>query len=266
MPHSRVDPAILSYYSDDYDEDSRLRKRPSGHVEFIRTQELLRRHLPAAPATVLDIGGGTGIHAEWLAASGYTVQLLDPIPSHVAQASRLTGVEADVGLAGKLPYPDNSADVTLLLGPLYHLPSPADRALALREAVRVTRPDGLIAAAAISRYAGLLECSVFNEVDDDCEPSLRESVSTGVNAPDSGFTIAYFHNADELLAELDTAGLAHTTVYGVEGPSMPALMVLPPERGSEMIDSVLRTARLVEQDAAMIAASPHFLAVGRVPA
>ncbi|WP_261808657.1 bifunctional 2-polyprenyl-6-hydroxyphenol methylase/3-demethylubiquinol 3-O-methyltransferase UbiG [Nonomuraea sp. C10] len=56
-----------------------------------------------APARVLDVGGGTGVHAEWLAADGYDVELIDPVPLHVARAERLPGVTARLGHARALP-------------------------------------------------------------------------------------------------------------------------------------------------------------------
>ncbi len=41
-----------------------------GQLELLRTQEILRRHLPPPPARLLDVGGATGVHASWLAAHG----------------------------------------------------------------------------------------------------------------------------------------------------------------------------------------------------
>jgi 2-polyprenyl-3-methyl-5-hydroxy-6-metoxy-1,4-benzoquinol methylase len=52
----------------------------------LRTRELFARHLPSAPATVVDVGGGAGIYALPLAAEGYSVHLVDPVPLHVEQA------------------------------------------------------------------------------------------------------------------------------------------------------------------------------------
>ncbi len=53
-----LDPLVLAYY-DRGDELDRLAGGfPAGPLEFARTQELLTRHLPAAPLDVLDVGGG----------------------------------------------------------------------------------------------------------------------------------------------------------------------------------------------------------------
>jgi ubiquinone/menaquinone biosynthesis C-methylase UbiE len=111
--------------------------------------------LPDPPGRVLDVGGGPGNYATWLAEDGYEVKLIDATPELVEQARRRAGeppaFEAAVGDARDLAEPDESADAVLLLGPLYHLPARDNRMKALAEARRVLRPGGLVAAAAISR-------------------------------------------------------------------------------------------------------------------
>ena len=74
----------------------------TGGSNWRRTQELLRRELPLPPATVLDVVGGTGIHAAWLAQDGYDVVLVDVVAEHVEQAARLPGMAATVGDARAL--------------------------------------------------------------------------------------------------------------------------------------------------------------------
>lgn len=259
-----LDPEILDFYSDRYREERRLHATAHGRLELLRTRELLSRFLPAAPARIVDVGGATGVHAAWLADAGHQVDLIDPVPSHVARAAEIAGVRAQVGDARRLPFEESSADVVLVLGPLYHLVERGDRLLALREAARVARSGGVVAAAAISRYAGLLELAAVGEVSDETEPSLRQAVETGLNDPRSGFTTAYFHRPEELAAELVEVGLGDVAVFGVEGPSAPALDNLPLDEAERFLGSAARAARLVETDPALMAASPHFLAFGRV--
>ena len=106
---------LHTYYADRFVEDDRLRSTPQGQLEFERTRELLRRHLPTPPARVLDVGGATGVHARWLAEDGYQVHVVDLVPEHVAVAAALPGVTAAAGDARELAEPDGCADVTLLL-------------------------------------------------------------------------------------------------------------------------------------------------------
>ena len=60
--------------------------RGHGTIELARTQEIILRHLPPPPGTVLDVGGGTGVYACWLASRGYRVTLVDASPLHVEEA------------------------------------------------------------------------------------------------------------------------------------------------------------------------------------
>ena len=118
----RLPSDVLDHYALGREQD-RL-SRGHGRLEALRTTELLERWLPPAPATVLDVGGAAGRYALPLAAQGYAVHLLDPVPLHVEQARRASAA-ADRPLAAvlqgdarALPYDDASADVVLLLGPL----------------------------------------------------------------------------------------------------------------------------------------------------
>src|SRR5215813_3167724 len=129
---SRQHEKILDHYASGY-EASRL-TIGGGQLERERTRELLLRFLPPAPASILDIGGGPGGHACWLAKEGYEVHLVDITPLHVemAKAASLKQPEAllasaTVGDARSLLWNTESVDVVLLFGPLYHLTSRQDR-------------------------------------------------------------------------------------------------------------------------------------------
>jgi ubiquinone/menaquinone biosynthesis C-methylase UbiE len=150
MTEPAAHPDVTRYYQEAYDEAGRLTRSPHGRAEFVRTQELLRRLLPGPPAVVLDVGGGPGAHARWLAADGYAVHLIDLVPGHVRAARGAAAVGASVGDARRLPAVSGSADAVVMLGPLYHLTKRADRVIALREAARAVRRGGMVIAAAIS--------------------------------------------------------------------------------------------------------------------
>jgi ubiquinone/menaquinone biosynthesis C-methylase UbiE len=232
-------------------------------LERVRTQELLERFLPEPPASVLDVGGGTGIHAEWLAERGYDVHVIDPIETHVDRAARIAGVTAAVGDARSLPRADGVEDAVLLLGPLYHLRAHDDRVTALTEARRVARPGAPVVAAGISRYAALMDIGSDGRLTEALEPFLEHLHATGeFRGGVIGFTNAYFHLPGELEGELGDAGLREVRVYGVEGPAGPTLRELGMTQLDERLDAAVRAARMVECDPHLIAASGHLLAVG----
>lgn len=259
-----LDPLIRAFYAERYAEDERLVRSGHGQLEFLRTQELVRRYLPGPGATVLDVGGATGVHARWLAADGYAVTLVDPVAEHVAKALEIGTFEAVVGDARKLEQADDSVDVTLMFGPLYHLVEAADRAQALAEARRVTRPGGLVVAAGISRYAGLLEYGTKGMLTEDNLSVYADALATGRNYDEpNGFTNAYFHHADELRAEFHQAGLGDIEVLGVEGPAAATLEHTPPADVPRLLPSAILLARLLENDTNVMSASFHFLAFGR---
>jgi SAM-dependent methyltransferase len=199
------------------DEGARLSRTGHSRLELVRMRELLTRFLPPVPARVLDIGGATGVHAEWLAAAGYDVHLIDPVPEHVRSARAYGTFTAAEGDARRLHEPDASADAVLMLGPLYHLTSPGDRLAALREAYRVLRPGGVVLAAAIGRYMALLDWAATGGLTESIAAKLKPVVATGTHDPSLGFTTAHFHLPDELRDEVTTAGFADVSVLGIEG-------------------------------------------------
>lgn len=261
---SDLNSQIRRYY-DLGNEDNRLRAGP-GRLELWRTQHILRRWLPPVPATVLDVGGGSGVHAEWLAADGYDVTLIDPVPLHVEQASAIAGVKAQLGDARSLSLPDASADVVLLLGPLYHLPERSERIQAIQEAMRVARPGALIAAAAISRFSVVHDSLVKTWMDDDSwADAVTRTIATGTHTNDEArpgrFTTAYFHLPHDLHDEFADAGLPDTDVLPVEGvgslmANVDDLLDVPNRR-----EVLMRWVELMEREPSSVGATGHLLAL-----
>ena len=261
-----LDPDIQAFYDRGREADRLSGGFPSGPLEFERTKELIGRHLPGGSLRVLDVGGGTGVYATWLTGLGHTVRLIDPVALHVEQAVE-AGVDAHLGDARDVDQPDASVDVVLLLGPLYHLLDAADRQQALREAHRVLRPEGLLLAAAISRFAALFDMLVrLDALDDRVLPIVAEAVRTGAfKGGREVFTNAYFHLPTELAAEIDTAGFNNTEVFNIEGPGF--LVNDFEQRWADPArrEILLAAARLVETEPAMLGAASHLLAVATKP-
>lgn len=260
-------PEISQYYERG-GETTRLMAAPHGRLEFLRTQDLLRRLLDPAPTKVLDVGGATGVHAAWLAADGHMVNLVDPVPSQVAVAAALDGVDAQVGDARDLPFDDESFDAVLLMGPLYHLLEEADRVRTIKEAVRVVRPGGLVAAAAIGRFAPWLDAVIENNVTaGHYSELLAEALQTGRLRPRAhgfdGFTTAYVHRPEQLATEFTTAGLTGTAIHAVEGPAW-----LVDSLGTQLDDpaatvQLMEGLRFIECEPSLLGSSAHLLAAAR---
>ncbi|WP_300682971.1 class I SAM-dependent methyltransferase [Acutalibacter sp. 1XD8-36] len=138
----------LDRYYGGYDEDSRLEPK-HGRVEFITTMSYIKKYLYAPGMRVLEIGAGTGRYSHALAREGYEVDAVELVESNIEVFKNNTQpgepVKITQGDARELiNYTDSTYDVTLLLGPMYHLFTREDQEKALAEAVRVTKPGGVI--------------------------------------------------------------------------------------------------------------------------
>lgn len=268
------DPAIRAYY-DEASEESRL-EGGAFRLEQLRSRELILRHAPEPPAVVLDVGGAAGAYAFWLAERGYDVHLLDAVP-RLIQVARERNEHASGRLAScrvadarALPEATDSAAMVLLLGPLYHLVQADDRRAALSEAARVLRPGGVLLAAAISRWASVLD-GLARELLRDTEFAHiveRDLVDGHHRNPTDRldyFTTAYFHRPDDLRREVMDAGFDVEGLYGVEGPGW----IL-----SDLVDRwddparraiLVHVARVLESEPSVLGCSAHLLIVGRKP-
>ena len=136
---------FLETYYQNYDEDGRLLSQ-HGQVEYITTQKYIHEYL-AEP--ILEIGAGTGRYSVTLAKEGFDVTAVDLVAHNLEiLRQKLDGSEKIAVMQGNAldlsALPDNHFGLTLVLGPMYHLYTKADKLRALREAVRVTKPDGHI--------------------------------------------------------------------------------------------------------------------------
>ena len=264
---------ILSFYRQTQ-ESERLTANTKGQLEFARTQEIIARYLPEPPAVVLDIGGGSGPYACWLAKAGYEVHLVDPVDLHIEQAKDASDQQPEhpiasisLGDARELRFSSMSADAVLLLGPLYHLIDKRERLLALSEAHRVLRNGGVMVAAGISRFASMLH-SFFEDrfrtpihmgiVQNDLETGYHRNPTESLNY----FTDAYLHRPEELGSEMVEAGFQHQATLAVEGPAW-----LFESFEDYWTDPALRPVALdlirkIEAEPSILGMSAHVLAIG----
>ena len=198
--------ALRRYY-EGYDEDGRL-DTPHGKVEFLTVMRYLDHYL--MPGTrILDIGAGTGRYSHALARRGYQVDAVELIEhnievfqSHIMPGEMVTVTQGNaLDLSG---FSDNTYDVTLLMGPLYHLSAREDQRKALSEAVRVTKRGGVIFSAycmgdAAMLYYGFRE-GHFREIVDSC--GVDPTSFGGYPKPWGLFQLCRMEDLDDLSAQV----------------------------------------------------------------
>lgn len=141
------DQDYLSAYYQNYDEDGRLASR-HGSVEFLTTMRFIEKYLFDG-AKIIEIGAGTGRYSHALARRGFSVDAVELTECNIEVFRRNTLPDEPVtvrqGDARDLSaFADGMYDLTLLLGPMYHLYTKEDAMQALREALRVTKIGGVI--------------------------------------------------------------------------------------------------------------------------
>lgn len=268
---------VLAFYNAGA-EKGRL-ERGIGQLEWARTREIIENYLPQERQVIFDLGGGIGVYSRWLAGMGHEVHMFELAPTNVEYANSLQqGLEFPIHKieqadARKLDRPCESADIVLLMGPLYHLTEKTERIKAIREAARVLKRGGLVIATAISRFSSTLwGLSVFGERNDFVEEDhffamIEQEVSTGQHIrPEQypGFIArAYFHLPSELKAELEAAGLSHEATVSIEGPVWMVPAFEEKWNRAESRERLLTISRWVERQESLIGLSPHILAVAR---
>ena len=161
----------LNDFYNHYDEDSRLLFQHSS-VEFLTTMRYIEKYLKHGDK-VLEIGAGTGRYSHALARRGHPVDAVELVAHNIEVFRQNTrpGESVTIAQGNALDlsaFADNAYDVTLLLGPLYHLYTQDDKRRALREAIRVTKPGGVVFAAyVISDGCALLLRDEIDAMDAD---------------------------------------------------------------------------------------------------
>ena len=164
---------IVSHYTpasgETRSEDDRLSSR-HGSVEFLTTMRYIDKYL-TPNAAIIEIGAGTGRYSHALAPKGYTVDAVELVPynieifeSKTSPGEKITITQGD---ARNLSSFNNAKyDITLLLGPLYHMFTLEDKRQTINEALRVTKPGGVVFAAYCMSDASLVESGFrYNRFD-----------------------------------------------------------------------------------------------------
>ena len=152
---------LEDYYSN-YNEEGRLLSQ-HGQVEYRTTMKYIREALAGDKTKrILEVGAGTGRYSVTLAKEGFSVTAVELVAHNLEiLKSKLDGTEDITALQGNAldlsRFPDESFDLTLVLGPLYHLYTKEDKLQALSEAARVTKPGGILMVAYYMNEATVIQ-------------------------------------------------------------------------------------------------------------
>lgn len=209
----------LNRYYQNCDEDGRLRSR-YGMVEYCTTMHYIERFLKPG-IQILEVGAGTGRYSHALARQGYSVTAIELV-EHNIEIFRQNTVEGEPvailrGTATDLSaLQDHQYDLTLLLGPMYHLFTTEDKCKALHEAVRVTKQGGIIFAAYCMSDPSLLSMGfIRGKIQELLEEGLVDPTTFDTfSRPEDIFELYRREEIDELRGQLDVTPLCFLATDG----------------------------------------------------
>lgn len=216
----KANPYLIDFYNH-YDEDHRLEVR-YGMVEFLTTMRYIEKYLNPCDR-ILEIGAGTGKYSHTLARQGYLVDAVELVEhninmfnKHTLPSERITITQGNA--MDLSAFPDGKYDITLLLGPLYHLYTKEDKQQALKEAIRVTKKGGIIFAAYVISDGCLID-EGFNRgninVAEYIQNGLLDSQTfAATSKPKDLFELVRKEDIDNLMADFPTVRLHYVAADG----------------------------------------------------
>lgn len=197
---------ILDNYYNSYDEDSRLVKDKAHYIEYLTTINYIDKYLKDGDR-ILEVGAGTGRYSINYASRGYQVDSVELINKNLnilkTKITQDMNINAIQGNCLDLSmYNDNTFDITLILGPLYHLYDNVDINKAIDEAIRVTKKSGKIFIAYITDDAVILSYGVRKGnltrlkdlVDENWDiPKLKEEIFATYKIKDFNTLVSKFN-------------------------------------------------------------------------
>ncbi|MBR4351314.1 MAG: class I SAM-dependent methyltransferase [Bacilli bacterium] len=160
---------LVKYYNK-FNEDKRLNTK-HGQIEFRTAIYYIDKYIKKNDK-ILDVGAGTGKYSIYYSTKGYDVTAVELVKHNLKVIEKNNkDIKCILGNAIDLSkIPDNSYDITLLFGPMYHLISYEDKLKALMEAKRVTKKNGYIFISyCMNEYAvithGFIDNNIISELD-----------------------------------------------------------------------------------------------------
>lgn len=209
------------YNQDPYYEWRRLDRHP---IEFLITKNQLERYIQAGE-TVLDLGGGPGRYALWLAERGCQVTLMDLGDAHIdfarekaeAMGLPLEALQGDILDAPEL-LKGRQFDHVLVMGPLYHLLEETERQTAMRNALALTKPGGRVYASFLLLFSGIIYYMSYGPwmINEAADTPFLEALRADNSYGGQAFTQAYFIRQGDIEPFMRQFGLEDQHIFGQE--------------------------------------------------
>lgn len=216
---------LVAHYNK-FNEDKRLTRR-HGQVEYITTMKYIHQCLEwlqgeerkPEQIRILDIGAGTGRYCVPLSQEGYQVSALEYVKYNLGiLKSKGSAVEAYQGDARRLKrFQDNTFDVSLLFGPMYHLYTEEDKLQALMEAKRVTRPGGYVLVAYLMNEYGVLTYGFKEKNALECLADGR--LDEGFHCRSEAKDLYDYVRLEDIDSLMEQAEMKRVKIVSADGPA-----------------------------------------------
>lgn len=221
MKNRKLDNIIEKFYKESCIEDERLTKDKMHKIEFITTTNYIEKYLKPGDR-ILEIGAGTGAYSLYYANKGYKIEAVELSKSNIEVFKSKVTKDLDIkiiqGNAVDLSvYKDNTFDITLCLGPLYHLFKEEETKSAIKEAIRVTKPGGKIYLAFIlfdltMLTWGFKEKNIYENYGENKQVSENFKPN---NAEELIFNMRYFEDIKKLIESFNLKTINYVATDGI---------------------------------------------------